>query len=105
LEQDEEASALPLLTKAVQLDAQLLPARASLGKAYLQAGRASEAIPHLKAAVAADADGSVHFQLAKAYERTGQPLLAKRTREQFAAIEKRRAAGKTGKLEAEIAAP
>ncbi len=105
LRQDEAEKAMPLLTRAVAAEAHLIPAQASLGKAYMLANRPSEAIPHLRAALAADTDGSIHFQLAKAYERTGQELLAKRTREQFAAIEKRRIAAKAGNADAEIAAP
>lgn len=105
LQQDDPERAIPLLVRAIATDAHLLPAQASIGKAYVQVNRPSEAIPHLRAALAADIDGSVHFQLAKAYERTGQELLAKRTREEFGAIEKRRAAAKAGNALAEIAAP
>ena len=48
----------------------LLPARAALGQALLQTGKAEEAIPLLEGAISADQDGSVHFQLFRAYQLT-----------------------------------
>lgn len=75
LEQPQQA--LPYLEKAVRLDGQFSPARAALGQALLRAGKAAQAIPHLRAALAADRDGSVHFQLLRAYQLTGQTALAR----------------------------
>ncbi len=104
LQQDEAEAALVVLRDAVRINPHLLPAQAALAKACMELGRASEAVPHFEAALPIDADGSLHFQLAKAYEQTGQIALAKRAREQFAAIARRR--GSNGKEdETEIAAP
>ena len=64
--------ALPYLEAAVRLDGSLLEARAALGEAYLEAGETQRAIPELEKAIAEDADGSRHYQLARAYQSTGQ---------------------------------
>ena len=52
-------------------------AHASLGRALVQSGEFEKAIPHLEKALADDADGSVHYQLAQAMQRTGKPERAK----------------------------
>jgi predicted Zn-dependent protease len=62
----DEATAL--LGRAVQADPRALGPRASLGRAYVLAGRFEAALPHLQAAAAEDADGDVHYQLARAYQ-------------------------------------
>jgi tetratricopeptide (TPR) repeat protein len=69
--------AIPLLLRAVNHDPQLIAAHKALARAYLAAGKPREAIPHLKAALAGDQDGSLHYQLARAYQATDQPVLAK----------------------------
>ena len=51
---------------------------AALGQALLQTGKAGEAIPLLEAAVSADRDGSIHFQLFRAYQLTHRDAEAKR---------------------------
>jgi thioredoxin-like negative regulator of GroEL len=38
----------------------------------VQAGRYSEALPHLEAAAADDADGQVHLQLGRTYQALGR---------------------------------
>jgi predicted Zn-dependent protease len=69
--------AIPFLTKALAARPNDLSIRASLGHAWLQAGRPALALPHLEAAASTDKDGSLHFQLAHAYQQTGRPELAK----------------------------
>jgi predicted Zn-dependent protease len=64
--------ALPYLEAAVKLDGNLLEARAALGEAYLEAGEPERAIPQLEKAIAEDADGSRHYQLARAYQSAGK---------------------------------
>jgi predicted Zn-dependent protease len=64
--------ALQYLEAAVRLDGNLLDARAALGEAYLEAGEAEQAIPQLEKAIADDADGSRHYQLARAYQLAGK---------------------------------
>ncbi len=75
LQQVEQA--LPWLEKAVRADSTQLEARAALGRALMQLGRDSQAIPHLKAALDVDQDGSLHFQLGRAYQAAGQAQAAR----------------------------
>lgn len=71
LEQPEKA--LECLEGAVKKDPGFLPARGALGQAYLTLGRFEQAIPHLEAALAADEDGTRHFQLAQAWRGARRP--------------------------------
>src|SRR5262249_55916723 len=59
LQRTEEA--ILLLRRAVELDPKLLAAHKSLARADLAAGKAAEAIPHLREALPTDADGSLHY--------------------------------------------
>ena len=70
--------AIPYLREAIARDAHLLPARAALGQALLQTGKAEEAIPLLKGALSVDQDGSIHFQLFRAYQLTHRDAEARR---------------------------
>jgi len=63
--------AIAYLQKAVAADPKLLTAQSSLGLAYLQVGQAANAIPHLRAALPVDQDGTLHYQLARAYQAHG----------------------------------
>jgi tetratricopeptide (TPR) repeat protein len=76
--QKAEAS-IPPLKKAVEANPNLLPAHHALGRAYMQLGQDADAVPHLKAALPIDEDGSLHYQLGQAYRTTGQMELAKQT--------------------------
>lgn len=69
-------SALPFLRRAAAADEHFLPAHAALGQALLRNGNAAEAIPQLLAALPSDEDGSLHFQLARAYRLSGRSDLA-----------------------------
>ena len=72
LQAQKPESAIPLLEAAARANPGVLPGRAALARAYLQVGRQADAIPHLKAALEIDEDGSLHYQLARAYQATGQ---------------------------------
>jgi predicted Zn-dependent protease len=65
--------AIPVLEAAVKADGTVLAAEASLGRAYVQAGRYADALAHLEAAAADDETGDVHFQLARAYQALQRP--------------------------------
>lgn len=65
------ASGLRFLEQAARLAPQLLPARGALGRALLELGRHEESIPHLEAAVSADA--TLWMPLSRAYQRAGRP--------------------------------
>jgi predicted Zn-dependent protease len=75
--------AIPILENAVKAAADLLSARASLGRAYVQTGRYQEALSHLSAAAREDEDGDVHYQLARAYQALGRPADAKKAMAEY----------------------
>lgn len=72
------AEAVERLELVARREPGFLPARASLGLAYLQLDKHDLAIPHLEAALPSDGDGSLHFRLSQAYQRAGQADRAKR---------------------------
>lgn len=74
------------MQNAVRLDGTFLPARAALGEAYLEAGKPDQAIPHLKAAVSDDENGSRRYQLARAYQAAGMRDQSLATLREFRAI-------------------
>jgi tetratricopeptide (TPR) repeat protein len=78
--------AVPYLERAVLGDPRGAHAQALLGRAYLDAGEAERALPHLEAALGADEDGSLHLQLARAYQAAGKVDLARKTRQEFQEI-------------------
>lgn len=88
LSQQKPDEAIPYLEKAVGRQPQLLTAQDALARAYLQIGRSAEAIPHLKAALPADQNGSLHYQLARAYQMSGQQELARTTLAEYERITK-----------------
>ena len=88
LKLQQPAKAVPLLEGAVRRDPKLLPAQAALGRAYAEAGDMARAIPALRAALETDRDGSLHYQLARAYRATGRPELASQALAQFQEIRK-----------------
>lgn len=63
-------AAIPFLERSVNLAPQLIPARAALGKALLEAGQPEKSIPHLTAA--APSDVSLLLPLSRAYKATGR---------------------------------
>ena len=78
----EPEKAIPCFETALKLNPNLLAAHHALGRAYMQVGRQAAAIPHLEAALSIDEDGSLRYQLARAFQATGQSELAKKTLEQ-----------------------
>jgi predicted Zn-dependent protease len=70
-------AAIPLLERALAARPTLLPAHAALGRARMAKGDAAAAVPHLEQALPTDEDGSLHYQLAQAYQQTNQPDRAK----------------------------
>lgn len=88
LSSQETGKAIPCLEMALKTDAKLLPAHHALGRAYMLAGQPAAAIPHLKAALPVDQDGSLRYQLSRAYQATAQAALAKKTLEEYQALQK-----------------
>jgi predicted Zn-dependent protease len=83
LAQDRPEQAVPYLEKAVRLDPKEPQARGALGRAYALLGRPGDAIAHLREALSADADGNIRFQLARAYQATGQSDKAQATMKEY----------------------
>ncbi len=75
LEQPE--AAIPHLQAALRMEPGIRPAQAALGSAYVRIGKPAAAIPYLEAALGVDDDGSLHYQLARAYQSSGNTVKAK----------------------------
>ena len=80
---------MPYLEAALNADPKLLPAHATLGLDYARTGHAAKAIPHLEAALENDDDGSLHYQLARAYQAVGNADKARQAMAQYQEIQKR----------------
>ncbi len=87
LEQPEQA--LPYLQAALASDPKLTAADASLGLALARLGKSADAVPHLERALELDDDGSLHYQLARAYQASGAPEKARAAMAQYQEILKR----------------
>ncbi|HKW35175.1 MAG TPA: tetratricopeptide repeat protein [Candidatus Acidoferrum sp.] len=106
LKSQKPAEALPFLSKAVNHDPALLPAHASLARTYLALGQPDKAIPHLKAALSVDEDGSLHYELGRAYQAHGQLALARQMLKQYQEIHSKQEAEKQSlNQEMQITAP
>ena len=106
LDQQRAEEAIPLLKLAVTQNPKSLPAHKSLARAELAIGHTSEAIPHLKIALPADTDGSLHYQLAHAYQVSGQTELAKKALADYGTLQRSTAADRErAQQEMEITPP
>jgi tetratricopeptide (TPR) repeat protein len=74
----QPVEAIPYLRTAIARDAHLLSARAALGQALLQTGDPEKAIGLLADSISLDQDGSIHFQLFRAYQLTNRKAEAQR---------------------------
>ena len=77
LHQQQVEKAIPALESAVAAEPTLLPARAALGRAWMLKGDPARALPNLEAARQTDEDGSLHYQLSRAYQAKGDTAGAK----------------------------
>jgi tetratricopeptide (TPR) repeat protein len=91
---ENPGAAIPFLEKGVAGDPTVLPARRDLARAYLRVGQTEKAIPHLKAALPIDEGGSLYYQLAQAYRKSGQRELERETLKKFQETESSAAAEK-----------
>ncbi len=90
----DPGAAVPFLEKGVEGDQTVLPAHRDLASAYLRTGQIEKAIPHLKAALPIDEGGSLYYQLAQAYRKSGQKELQSEMLEKFQQIQDSAAAEK-----------
>jgi predicted Zn-dependent protease len=88
MNQQQPEQAAESLRKALGLRPAYPAAQAVLGRALMQMGRSAEAIPHLVAGLPADSDGSLHFQLSRAYRDAGQPEKAAAAMKTYQAMQK-----------------
>jgi tetratricopeptide (TPR) repeat protein len=108
---EDAGRAIPYLEAALRGDPlrgnpTMLGARASLGLAYARVGQPAKAIPHLVAAASIDEDGSLSYQLSRAYQAAGQPDKARQALERYREILKKAEAQKDElSKEAQIVAP
>jgi predicted Zn-dependent protease len=85
---EQPEKALPYLELSVQSHSTNLPADAALGLTLVALNKNSEAISYLKKALPLDADGSLHYSLARAYRAAGQTHLANDAMQQYQRIQK-----------------
>lgn len=72
LDQHKYADAEPYLLKGLNAKPQMRPhVHAMLGESYAGQGRTAEAVAQMKAGLESDEDGSLHYQLARLYMKTG----------------------------------
>ena len=106
LNSQKPQEAVPYLERALALEPGLLGAHASLARAYLALGGAEKAIPHLQAALPIDEDGSLHYQLGRAYQTRGELAKAREMIKQYQEIHNtQEAENKTVEKEVEIIPP
>jgi tetratricopeptide (TPR) repeat protein len=87
LESGRAAEAIPHLVKL-----RTPAAQAALGRAYLATDQPGLAVGPLRAALATDTDGSLHFQLARALQRTGAAAQAREMDRLSAELRRKKAA-------------
>ena len=86
---EEPEKAIPYLDAALAADPKLIAADASLGLSLSRLGKNAEAIPHLEKALRIDEDGSLHYQLARAYQAVGSVEKARTAMAQYQEILKK----------------
>jgi len=86
---EEPEKAAPYLEAALAADPKLAAARASLGLALSRMGKYAQAVPLLEKALELDDDGSLHYQLARAYQAAGQSEKARAAMAQYQEIVKK----------------
>jgi tetratricopeptide (TPR) repeat protein len=89
--QYQYADAEPYLKRSLHARPDLRPrVHALLGRVLARTGREKEAIQELKQGLASDEDGSVHYQLARLYQKMGDPKAADAAFEKSKQIRARR---------------
>lgn len=88
-QQQDYEKAVPLLESSLSLPGAPTMAAVDLGRSYLALGRPEEALPHLKASLPLDSDGSIHYQLAQAFQRLGMRDEAREALAQYRELEGR----------------
>ena len=98
--QHKFADAEPFLLKSLRAKPQMLPhVHALLGEAYAADGRTQEAISQIRMGLESDQDGSVHYQLARLYGKTGDKTAEAQAIAQMKLLQQRRRDGAVIALE------
>ncbi len=93
------SEAEPYLKTGLAAKAELLPRiHALLGQVYANQGDTERAVEEFKSGLPSDDDGSIHFQLGRLYQKTGESKLAAAAFEESKALAQRKQAG-AGELE------
>jgi len=104
LQQPEKS--LPYLESALRKQPNMPAADASLGMALALINRPADAIPHLERALTLDEDGSLHYQLARAFQAQGNTQRARELMVKYQQIQKQNQESKDDVAkEAQITAP
>ena len=98
-------TAIPLLESVVAAPNPSRSARLDLGRSYLAVDEPAKALDHLRAAASLDTDGSVHYQLAQAYQRTGMRDEAREALTTYQALQARTSQETRAAAALEITAP
>ena len=104
-EAQDFGSAIPLLESALAAPNPPRSARLDLGRSYLAVDKPEEALKHLRAAASLDTDGSVHYQLAQAYQRTGMRDQAREALTKYQTLQSRARQETRAAAALEITAP
>jgi len=89
LKQGDAAAALPTAHEAVKVAPNAFPARKALGQALLETGDVDGAIRELEIGIKlAPESPSLHFQIARAYQRAGRLEDANRARDEFTRLDR-----------------
>ena len=91
---EQPGKAIEYLEIAAKLDPKQLPIRASLGLTLMKLERPKEAVDHLDAALVIDDDGSLHYQLVRAYQAAGESEKAKEVLAEYQKIQQSNEAAK-----------
>lgn len=89
LKRSDAAAALPWAQQAVAAAPNAFPAHKALGQALLDTGKVDDAIKSLQIGIKLAPDSpSLHFQLARAYQRAGRAEDAARARDEFTRLDR-----------------
>ncbi len=96
----EYAAAEPYLNAGLAAKAELVPrVHALLGQVYAGEGDTARAIEEFKAGLTSDDDGSLHFQLGRLYQKSGETKLAAAAFEESKALAQRKQTSASGLIE------
>ena len=104
-QEQEYEEAVPLLQSSLALPGAPATVRLDLGRSYLALDRPGEALPHLKSSLDLDTDGSIHYQLAQAFQRLGMRNEAREALAQYQALDAHRRQQTEAGASLEISAP